>query len=99
MKPKLSSETTYRKNAAIYKIMANPLRLAILNLLAQQETTLMDMSKILEKRKSNISQHLALMSAYGLVSSRRDGRRVIYKITDPRIVESCKMLNDILGNE
>lgn len=92
MKPNRIADHILRKNAIIYKIMANPLRLGILTILAQQETTLIDLCDLLGKRKSNISQHLSLMSAYGIVQSRRAGKQVIYSISNPKIVNICAQL-------
>ncbi len=95
MKPKPIPEHILRKNAIVYKIMANPLRLGILNILAQQETTLMELCELLGKRKSNISQHLSLMGAYGLVHSHRSGKQVIYSISNPHLVDTCKQLTKL----
>ncbi|MBI2047533.1 MAG: winged helix-turn-helix transcriptional regulator [Parcubacteria group bacterium] len=84
---------TYERNALIYKILANPKRLEILNTLKKRELTVDDLSDALKSRKSNISQHLMILRLHCLVKTRRVGRNVFYTILDPRIVEPCKILH------
>lgn len=84
---------TYERNASVYKILANPKRLEILNLLKLQELPVEEIVKTLRARKANISQHLSLLRHAGLVRVRRDGLRVRYRIVDPRIVEPCAILH------
>jgi ArsR family transcriptional regulator len=93
------SKEIYRKNAELYKVMANAKRLEILNLIVDREATVNELSKILGTRKSNTSQHLAYLRYVGLVTTRRQGKNVFYKITNPRIVEPCKIFNDLRANK
>lgn len=87
----------YQKNAHIYKILANPKRLEILNILKKQETQVEELLAITGLPKANLSQHLALMRHNGLVVPRREGLKVFYSIVDPRIVEPCKILHGLRG--
>ena len=86
---------TYEKNAEAYKMLANPKRLEILNLLKRRELSVEELIKILKLPKANISQHLALLRHARLVTVRRNGLNAYYKITDPRIVEPCRILHDL----
>lgn len=85
----------YEKNAEIYKILANPKRLEILNLLREQEMSVEDLVKTLGVTKANVSQHLALLRHSRLVVVRRDGLNGYYSIIDPRIVEPCRILHKL----
>jgi len=89
------SKDVYKKNAMIYKVLANAKRLEILNIVKDKEANVNDLSAILGTRKSNTSQHLAYLRYLGLVSARRDGKNIYYKITDPRIVEPCKIFKEL----
>jgi len=75
--------------------MANAKRLEILNTIVDREATVNELSKILGTRKSNTSQHLAYLRYVGLVTTRRQGKNVFYKISDPKIVEPFKILNEL----
>lgn len=84
--------SAYRKNAETYKILANPKRLEILNLLREQEMSVKDLLDTLKIPKANMSQHLALLRNAKLVTVRRSGLNAYYNIIDPRIVEPCRIL-------
>jgi ArsR family transcriptional regulator len=90
-----NSKESFRKNAELYKVMANAKRLEILDSIVEKEITVNELSKILGTRKSNTSQHLAYMRYVGIVISRRAGKNVFYKIADPRLIEPCKIFNEI----
>jgi ArsR family transcriptional regulator, zinc-responsive transcriptional repressor len=85
----------YSKNAEIYKLLANPIRLEILNIIKNNEVNVDELSKIIGIRKANTSQHLAVLRHLKVVKIRRDGKNTFYKITDPRIVEPCRILKDL----
>src|SRR3989344_8295822 len=94
MKSPLPKEA-YDKNATIYKILANPKRLEVLNILKTGEQPVERLIKITRLTKAKISQHLALLRHTGLVRGRRDGLNVYYSIIDPRIVAPCKILHNL----
>ncbi len=85
----------YERNAETYKILANPKRLEILNLLREQEMSVEDIIKTLGIAKANVSQHLSLLRHAKLVTVRRDGLKGYYNIIDPRIVEPCRILHEL----
>ncbi len=85
----------YQRNAEIYKILSNPKRLEILNLLREQEMPVEDLVKTLGISKANVSQHLALLRHAKLVTVHRKGLNGYYNIIDPRIVEPCRILHKL----
>jgi ArsR family transcriptional regulator len=85
----------YELNAEIYKVLANAKRLEILNIIKDKEATVNEISRVLGTRKSNTSQHLAYLRYLRLVTTRRSGKNVFYKIVDPRIVEPCKIFKEL----
>src|SRR3989344_2355480 len=90
-------ELVYEKNAALYKLMANPKRLHILNLLAKREMTVEELSSALNARMANVSQHLAVLRSNRFVRGRRAGLNVFYRISDARIVEPCGIFKELHG--
>jgi ArsR family transcriptional regulator len=42
-----------------------------------------------------MSQHLAVLRAAGLVESRREGNTVLYRLTDPRILEAYQLIRSV----
>lgn len=88
-------KTTYERNANIYKLLANPKRLEILNLIKHRELLVEEIVKTLKLPKANVSQHLAVLRYTRMVTVRRNGLNVYYKLTDPRIVEPCRILHNL----
>lgn len=94
--PKVTTKKNdYTKCAEFFKVMSNPKRLEIMNIIKNKEVTVNDITKELGTRKSNTSQHLAYLRYVGLVTARRSGKNIFYKLIDPKIVEVCKILNNV----
>ena len=92
---RLFHRSVFRRNAAIYQVMANSTRLHILNYIKYREASVTELTSILRLRKANVSQHLSVLRHEGLVKVRRDGLHAYYRIADPRIVEPCRILRDL----
>lgn len=97
-KGKTIKKPNFDKCAEIFKIMSNSKRLEILNIIKDREVTVNEITKLLGTRKSNTSQHLAYLRYTGVVIARRSGKNIFYKLVDPKIVESCKILSQIKIN-
>ena len=63
----------------IFNAVAEPRRRAILSLLALQERSVNDLVERLGCAQPSVSKHLQVLSEVGLVSSRRDGRKTMYR--------------------
>lgn len=70
------------KFTQVYKALAHPMRLEILSVLLNKDLSVNDLSQQLKKRQSNVSQHLQVLRKSNLVSSKRLGKRRIYKLDD-----------------
>ncbi len=88
-------QATYAQNAEVYRLLANPKRLEILNIIKHRERAVEDILKTVGISKANLSQHLSLLRRAGLVKARREGLRAYYRITDPRLVEPCRILHQL----
>jgi len=86
----------YELHAEICKSLASPRRLAILNILGEGEKTVTQICKKLKLPKANISQHLAILRAKGIVTTQKKGLNVIYKIANPKIIKACNLMREVL---
>lgn len=78
-------------------LMANRRRLMILcHLLHDGELSVGEIVQRLDLTQSALSQHLALMRAAGVVSTRREGTTIYYSLTDPRAVALLHAIHDVL---
>ncbi len=85
----------YERNAEIYKLMANPKRLEILNILSRSNATLTELTKIIGATKVNISQHLSVLKHLRLVTVVKRSTEVYYSIVNPQIVTPCEILKNL----
>ncbi len=90
------SAELYRLHAAVCRIMAHPKRLEIINGLRRGETTLADLAAALGVSKPNLSQHLSQMLERGIVTRRRAGAAVFYRLANPKIVKACDLMREVL---
>jgi DNA-binding transcriptional ArsR family regulator len=63
----------------VFNAVAEPQRRAILSFLAADERPVGDIVDALELAQPSVSKHLRVLRDVGLVRSRRDGRRVLYR--------------------
>jgi ArsR family transcriptional regulator len=59
----------------------------ILRFLGTEEKCVCEIVDFMGKEQSVISHHLASLRKCGLVKSRHDGKRVLYQVTDPKLIE------------
>lgn len=65
-----------------FRMLADPTRLHILAILAETEADVTALTEACGVSRTAVSQHLAKLRFTGLVETRKDGRRVIYRIRD-----------------
>ncbi len=65
-----------------FKALAHPVRLQMLDMLRRGETCVCHFEAVLGKRQAYVSQQLMALREAGLVTARRDGLRVYYRLTD-----------------
>ena len=65
--------------ADVFNAIAEPRRRDILSLLADEERSVNDIVEALAYPQPSVSKHLRVLSDVGLVTARRDGRRVLYR--------------------
>ena len=80
----------------VCKIMSNPRRVQILHLLDEKERSVGELVELTGLRKAAVSQNLALMRARNLVTYRRDGQKVIYKIKSKNLLAACRAMETLL---
>ena len=73
-----------------FAVLSDPTRLKILHAICQQERSVTAIVAATGAAQTNVSRHLALMHASGVVSRRRDGNAVYYRVADPELVEMCR---------
>jgi ArsR family transcriptional regulator len=76
--------------------LADRTRRRLLNLMREQEICVCFFTEVLEVSQPKISRHLAYLRNAGLVSARRDGKWMYYRIVEPEDVYAAQILRDTL---
>ncbi|MGW1075726.1 ArsR/SmtB family transcription factor [Streptomyces sp. NPDC002537] len=78
--------------ALMFGLLASPLRLHIVWVLAQGESDVTQLALRVGARAQAVSQHLARLKLAGAVRARSEGRHQIYAVTDPRLTASARAM-------
>lgn len=78
-------EVRSEEASSLLKLMSNRVRLLVLCRLYEQEVTVGELQRSLGISQSALSQHLSLLRAAKLVSTRRQGVEIYYSISDSRV--------------
>jgi len=75
---------------------ADPIRLAILDLLANGERCVCDIAEHVGAKRPNVSRHLAVLLNAGVVSQRKDGLKMIYRLRTPCVLSFLRCVEGVL---
>ncbi|MCQ8896768.1 metalloregulator ArsR/SmtB family transcription factor [Limnobacter humi] len=79
----------------VLKLMANEDRLLLLCQLSQEELCVSDLEERLDIRQPTLSQQLSVLRNDGVVDTRRDGKRIFYRVSDPRLLQLLALMYDL----
>lgn len=78
--------------AGRFKVLAEPVRLQILQYLENGESSVTAITQAVESTQPNVSKHLKLLQDEGLVARRQEGNTVYYRIADESVFELCELV-------
>ena len=85
-------EVLARKQAAICKVFGSTRRVLIVWVLDHEEMTVTEIAQAVGASLQGTSQHLRLMKDKGILTSRKDGQTVLYRIAKNALMENCLIL-------
>ena len=86
----------FELQANICQTMANAKRLEIISVLCDREVSVGEIAEKMDIRTANLSQHLSIMKTKGILTSRRDGVHIYYRIANPKVVKACNLMKEIM---
>lgn len=78
--------------AGYFQALAEPTRLQILNHLRDGERNVGELAQLCGFTSANVSRHLALLTAHGLVERESRGTSAYYRIADPSVYALCDLV-------
>jgi len=86
----------FELHAALCQTLANPVRLRILAVLRDGEKSVNELARELGVPQANISQHLSVLRDRNVLSTRREGVSIYYRIAYPKIVKAGDLIREVL---
>ncbi len=81
--------------AAVAQALANGRRAEIVELLSQGERSVESIAAAIDQSVANTSHHLRTLARVGLVTTRREGTRIFYRLADERVYDLWAALRDV----
>lgn len=79
-----------------FRVLSEPARLRILNVLLEGERTVSELVDETGLNQANVSKHLSLLRSFSFVERRKDGLYSIYSVADPSVGVLCEVMCDRL---
>ena len=84
--------------AAYFSVLSEPTRLKIMHAVCNGERSVSEIVADTGWTQTNVSRHLGLMHRHGVLTRRREGTQVFYRVADPTMVDLCRSVcNRIAG--
>lgn len=83
----------------LLKTLGHPARLRILSALRSGEECVCHLTVALGQRQAYVSQQLIFLRQAGLITDRKDGQRVYYRVKDPQVYHLIDALERVVGQE
>lgn len=75
-----------------FKLLAEPTRLRLLQLLMEGEKSVNELVGATNTTQANVSKHLGILADGGLVARRKAGVSTLYRIADPSLMTLCDIV-------
>ena len=76
--------------AELFALLATPMRLRVLSALCVREKSVNELLLEIDTTQPNLSQHLAVLYRAGVLSKRKQGTQVIYRVQSEKAVALCR---------
>jgi ArsR family transcriptional regulator len=85
--------------ARFFKALAHPIRIRLTELLVERDRSVQELQAALALDQSSVSQHLAVLRAHHVVTTRKAGNTVRYALRDPLVGDLLAVARRIFGNQ
>ena len=76
-----------------FRLLGEPMRLKILQTVCEKPHTVTEIVTATGSTQANVSKHLALLTAGGILKRERDGQFVYYHVKDQLVVRLCELVH------
>jgi rhodanese-related sulfurtransferase len=98
MGSRAAKEALFEAQAGVAKALASGRRAEIVDLLAQGEHSVEDVASEIDQSMANTSHHLRTLGRAGLLESRREGTRVLYRLASDRVAQLWGAIREVAAD-
>lgn len=92
----MTNKKIFELHAEVCKALGHPLRIEVIDLLQNKELCFTDILEITGGLKSNLSQHLSVMTKKGILKSKRVGQCVYFSLSSKKVAQACRLMREVL---
>ncbi|MCK9398476.1 MAG: metalloregulator ArsR/SmtB family transcription factor [Bacteroidales bacterium] len=92
----MNGKKIFELHADVCKALGHPLRIEVIDLLQENELCFSDILEVTGGLKSNLSQHLSIMTKKGILKMRRDGQCNYYSLSTKKVAQACQLMREVL---
>lgn len=75
-----------------FRVLADATRVRLLDQLREEPATVGQLTETIGSSQQNVSKHLNVLLAHGMVERRRKGNMAVYSIADPGVFQLCELV-------
>lgn len=92
----MNDKKIFALHAEVCKALGHALRIEVIDLLQDKELCFSDILEITGGLKSNLSQHLSLMTQKGILKVRREGQCHYFSLASDKVAKACQLMREVL---
>ena len=92
--PRRVGDGELERVALHFRLLGEPMRLKILQAVCRKPRTVTDIVAAVGATQANVSKHLALLAAAGILTREKDGQRVYYGMKDELTLKMCALVHE-----
>ena len=92
----MADKKVFELHAEVCKALGHSLRIEIIDLLQDKELCFTDILNVTGGLKSNLSQHLSVMTKKGILKVRREGQNNYFSLSSKKVSQACRLMREVL---
>ena len=92
----MNGKKIFELHADVCKALGHSLRIEVIDLLQKKELCFSDILEVTGGLKSNLSQHLTVMTKKGILKMRREGQCNYYSLSSKKVAQACRLMREVL---
>jgi ArsR family transcriptional regulator len=92
----MTNKNIFELHADVCKALGHPLRIEVIDLLQDKEQGFSGILEATGGLKSNLSQHLSVMTKNGILKTRREGQYTYFSLSSEKVAQACRLMREVL---